>query len=351
MKRPLLFERYPQLASIPWVSLAQVPTPVESVQFGSGVPIWVKRDDLTSPIYGGNKVRKLEFLLARARQLGARRLITAGAVGSHHALATAVFGRELEFDSTLVLFPQPLTDHVRQVLLTDAALGAELRFVPRMTMVPTAIVGARFAHWRERTLVIPPGGSDTTGTLGYLNAALELGQQIEQGQLPAPERIVVAAGTLGTAAGIAIGLTLLDLSTEITATRITSKLVSNERALERLIHKTCDVLDQHGVRVSATRALEKVHMTHDRVGRGYGQPTEAARDACEAFARAGLQLDMTYTAKAAADLLALHSAHPHERLLFWHTLSATMPSVELATPEVLPARFRTYLMSGAGPIS
>jgi 1-aminocyclopropane-1-carboxylate deaminase/D-cysteine desulfhydrase-like pyridoxal-dependent ACC family enzyme len=346
MKRPLLFERYTQLARIPWVSLADLPTPVETIELG-GRSIWVKRDDLTSTVYGGNKVRKLEFILARARQLGARRLITAGAAGSHHALATTVFGRQLDFECTLVLFPQPLTPHVRDVLLTDAAYGAELRYVPRMTMVPTALVGARIAHWRERTILVPPGGSDATGTLGYVNATLELGQQIEQGSLPAPDRIVVAAGTLGTAAGIAIGLALLGLETKITATRITSKLVCNERALQTLIHKTSATLETYGVNISAARALERVRLTHDQVGRGYGQPTDAARAASQAFAGVGLQLDITYTAKAAADLLSLQAAHPDERLLFWHTLSATMPRVALPAPQVLPPRFRNYLMSGA----
>ena len=153
----------------------------------------------------------MEFLLAHAAARGATRLITAGAAGSHHALATAVFGRKSGFDVSLVLFPQHRTDHVREVLLTDAALGAELRFTPRMTMVPAALTGARLAHWRERIQLIPPGGSNEIGTLGYINAALELARQIEGGELPAPETIVLAIGTLGTTAGIAIGLALLKM--------------------------------------------------------------------------------------------------------------------------------------------
>ncbi|MGH7471942.1 MAG: 1-aminocyclopropane-1-carboxylate deaminase/D-cysteine desulfhydrase, partial [Longimicrobiales bacterium] len=305
--------------------------------------LWIKRDDLSSDVYGGNKIRKLEFLLARARARDAQRLITAGAAGSHHALATAVFGRQLGFASSLVLFPQPITDHVRQVLLTDAALGAELRFAPRMTSVPTALVGARLAHWRERTFAIVPGGSDVTGTLGYVNATLELGTQIEQRELPAPDLIVLAAGTLGTAAGIAIGLTLLDLRTQIIATRITSRLVTNERALHGLIRATCSELERRGVPVAADHAVGRVTLAHDQVGAGYGQPTAAADAAHSAFAPTGLALDPTYTAKAAAELLALRVSRPTATLLFWHTLSATMPAVVLPPESVLPARFRAYL--------
>src|SRR5690606_757705 len=116
--------------------------------------------------YGGNKVRKLEFLLAHARALGATRLVTAGATGSHHALATTVYGRQLGFDVTLCLFPQPLTDHVRRVLLLDHALGAELRWTPRMETIPLALFRARHAYRKERIFVVAPGGADPIGTLG-----------------------------------------------------------------------------------------------------------------------------------------------------------------------------------------
>ncbi|MGH8437145.1 MAG: 1-aminocyclopropane-1-carboxylate deaminase/D-cysteine desulfhydrase [Pseudomonas sp.] len=345
MNEPLLFQRYPRLRNIPWVSLATLPTPVQPLELtlADGVQAWIKRDDLTSPVYGGNKIRKLEFLLAQARARGAQRLITAGACGSHHALATAVFGRQLDFAVSLVLFPQPLTPQVRQVLLTDQALGAELRYTRRMTMVPTALIGARLAHWRERTFGIPPGGSNVTGALGYVNAPLELGQQVEQGELPVPDIIVVAAGTLGTAAGIAVGLTLLDLPTRVIAPRITSRLVANERALQAQIRALCAALQQRAVSVDSEAALKRVTLTHDQVGAGYGQATAEAEQAQVRFAQAGIKLDITYTAKAAASFLSLPDGRQHTRLLFWHTLSASMPVVALPAPDALPAAFREYL--------
>ena len=350
MTLPPLFQRYPQLASIPWTQLASVPTRVEYIDVPATARaanaltgLWVKRDDLTSDQYGGNKVRKLEFLLAKARARGAQRLITAGAAGSHHALATAVFGRQLGFQSTLVLFPQPLTPHVREVLLTDAALGAELRFTPRMTMVPTALMGARIAHWRERTYSIVPGGSDATGSLGYVNATIELGEQIARGELPAPDTIALAAGTLGTTAGITVGLTLLDLPTRVVATRITSRLVSNERNLHALIRSTCELLGTHGVPVDAESASKRLTLIHDQIGPGYGQSTRAAEEAMAWFAQFGLTLDITYTAKAAAGLLELLPREKAGRVLFWHTLSAVMPPVALPSVEQLPRPFRNYL--------
>ena len=345
MEEPVLFTRYPGMRSVPWVSLAQLPTPVEpaTLRLDGDIAFWVKRDDQTSTLYGGNKVRKLEFILAAAKARGVQRLITAGAAGSHHALATAAYAAQLGFKTSLVLFPQPLTDHVREVLLTDFAFGAELRWTSRMTMVPGAITAARFVHWNERTLVIPPGGSNPVGTLGYVNATLELGEQIEAGLLPVPDEIVVAAGTLGTSAGIALGLALLGLPTRIRATRITSRLVTNERALHGLIRATAALLRAHDVAIEADAAIERVALTHDQIGAGYGRITEAAAAAQEAFATLNLHLDPTYTAKAAADFLAAARERPNARVLFWHTLSATMPAIELPPVSDLPRPFRAYL--------
>ena len=340
-----MFTRFPGTRRLPWVSLARLPTPVEqtTLHLDRAITFWVKRDDQTSTVYGGNKVRKLEFILASATARGARRLLTAGAAGSHHALATAVYGAQLGFKTSLVLFPQPLTEHVREVLLTDFAFGAELRWTSRMTMVPGAITAARFVHWRERTLVIPPGGSDPIGTLGYVNATLELGEQIEAGLLPVPDEIIVAAGTLGTSAGIALGLALLGLPTRIRATRITSRLVTNERALHNLIRATAALLQAHDVPIDAEAAVQRVTLTHEQIGAGYGRITDAAAAAQAAFATLNLQLDPTYTAKAAADFLEAVRARPDARLLFWHTLSATMPAIELPSVSDLPRPFRTYL--------
>src|SRR5690606_28751211 len=122
-----LFERAPALArSVHFSAIGTYPSPVESVELedaGERIPILVKRDDIAAEGYAGNKVRKLEFILADARARGITRLITAGAAGSHHALATAYHGRRAGFDVSLVLFPQSLTPYVRQMLLMDAAVG------------------------------------------------------------------------------------------------------------------------------------------------------------------------------------------------------------------------------------
>lgn len=350
MHERALFRRFPQLHErLPWIPLAHLPTPVEPLPIAGRAHCWVKRDDISAEPYGGNKVRKLEFLLGHARARGARRLITVGAAGSHHALATTIYGKQLGFDVTLVLFPQPLTQHVRDILLLDQAYGAELRYTRRMEMVPAALFATSLKYRSQRAFNIPPGGSDAIGTLGYVDAALELAEQIAAGEMPEPTAIVVAAGTLGTAAGLALGLKLAGITTRIRAVRITSRIVTNERVLARLIRGAETVLRRHGVESNvAEEAINSVELLHTYIGRGYGHETPAGAAATASFEQLGLHLDPTYTAKAAAAMIEAGSASD-ETILFWQTLSAAEPTAQLAnvTEADLPAPFQAYLSADA----
>jgi D-cysteine desulfhydrase len=345
-----LFRHAAQLdGTLPHVPLGAFPSPLETFTV-AGRQILVKRDDVCASDYAGNKLRKLEFLLGAAQQLGAGRLITAGATGSHHAFATAWHGRRLGLDSSLVLFPQRRTEHVRQMLLLMAAVGAELRWVRRMEAVPFGMWRARVAHRRDRTYLVPPGGSSAVGALGFVNAGLELAEQLAT-RTDRPSIIHMAAGTLGTAAGLAVGLAWADCPIPIDATRITSRLVTNDRALAVLLRDVVALLRAAGARApDAETALRLVRLRHDQIGAGYGHATVAGDTATAAFAEAGLHLDPTYTAKsAAAALLANAPDDAGAPPLFWHTLSASVPAAlasRLDDPmllELLPAQFREYL--------
>lgn len=331
-----LLLRYPQLShAIPWVSLGVGVTPLAVLEL-EGREILVKRDDLTATPYGGNKVRKLEFILARARAAGATRLLTAGATGSHHVLATTLYGRRLGFDVTAVLFPQHRTPHVRDVLLRIAEAGAELRFVSRMQAIPWGMWRERRAAG-ERAFTVAPGGSDPIGTLGYVAAALELDEQLARS--PVPDAIYISAGTLGTVAGVALGLALAHREIPVVAVRITSRLITNRRVLQRLIEGSAAILGGAGVEVgdAAARALASVQIVDDQLGAGYGHATAAGDDAARLFASRQIALDPTYTAKVAAAVLSSDTRQP----LFWHTLSAVMPP--LGSTPALPPVFADYL--------
>lgn len=324
-----LLERFPRLATrVERLAIARLPTPLERLQ-GVGVDAWIKRDDLTGEPYGGNKVRKLEFLLPDARAAGATRLITVGAYGSHHALATTIYGRAAGFDVTVVLLPQEMTPHVREVLEGMRAHGAEVRLVGSAAAVPAGVASAKLAHRRERVRVIAPGGSDPIGTLGYVNAALELAEQCRAGLCPVPREIHVAGGTLGTAAGLALGVLLAELPTTVVAHRITSRVITNRRAARLLIDGALRLLREADPGAPLPDRLdvrERLRIEHGQIGRGYGYATEAGEAARRWFAeRAGIALDQTYTAKAAAGFLAA-PAQASGPVLYWHTLSSVNPA-------------------------
>ena len=343
-----LFKRFPGLReTIPWLPLATLPTPLSplELELPSGrAAVSIKRDDRAGDPYGGNKVRKLEFLLADARVKGATRVSTAGAFGSHHALATTVYARQLGLDATVILFPQTITPHVRSILYMIAGMGGEIRFTRRMEFVPVALHRVRRAYGTS-AYVVQPGGSDALGTLGYVECGLELAAQWRDHVAPRPRRIHVAAGTLGTTAGLALGLALAGETVEIAATRITSRLVTNERALASLVRGATSLLERGGVNGPAhADVMGSVTFNHDQIGAGYGRSTDAAVDATARFADAGLVLDTTYTAKAAAALIADPLTVAGETL-FVHTLSALEPTAAAAriTTADLPYHVAAYL--------
>jgi 1-aminocyclopropane-1-carboxylate deaminase/D-cysteine desulfhydrase-like pyridoxal-dependent ACC family enzyme len=282
----------------------------------------VKRDDLTHPVYGGNKVRKLEYLLEDARARGARRLVTVGAVGSHHVLATTYFGTKAGFEVEAVLVPQPRTDHVVEVLRADLGLGLRAFPVGSWAAVPWALL-ARVASGAR---LIPLGGSSAVGTAGYVDAGLELAEQVRRGALPEPDVCVVALGSGGTAAGLAVGFAAAGLRTRVVGICVSAPpwaLRASARHLARTCGRRAGIA---GVRLETDARF---------LGAGYGSPTPEGEEAT-ALARihGGLELDPTYTAKAFAGALWFVRARRAATVLYWHTLSsAPMAPLLAAAPD------------------
>jgi D-cysteine desulfhydrase len=301
--------------------LAQLSTPRSE--------LWIKRDDLTSDIYGGNKVRKLERILEAARKRGARRLLTFGTAGSHQALATALHGRRAGFGVAAVLAPQPRTDYAVDVL--RAGLAAGLHAVPASSL---ATVPWHLVRTRERgDFFIDAGGSSLDGTMGYIDAAFELEEQVQSGVLPRPDAIVVPLGSAGTAAGLAAGIAELGVSTRVVAVRIVEPaLMGKQRALW-LAYRAGRRRNKGASLSSIARVLE---VERGFLGRGYGYSTEAGDRAVIAGAREGVTLDVTYTSKTFAAALDLVASSRFRRVLFWHTLSATPLAPLLAGAPNLP---------------
>lgn len=295
-----------------------------------GCRIWVKRDDLTNHVYGGSKVRKLEGLLAEAKQKGASRILTIGAVGSHHVLATTIHGVAAGFPVAALLVPQPRTPHVEETIKASLASGLSPIPLRSYASVPWAVV----RHRRKTDYWIPLGGSCKLGTQGYRLAAHELAKQVAAGEFPEPEWIVVALGSGGTAAGLAAGLVETPLRSRILAVPVSKPVFALRFILGQKLRELG--LDRASYREASARLVVDPAF----VGGGYGHPTELGTRATDVGASAGIVLDATYTAKAFAAALALRRTA--SRVLFWQTLSAP-PAASKVPSADLPASVQALL--------
>ena len=316
------------------------PTPVERLDTLSRPKssLWVKRDDQTHPLYGGNKVRKLEHLLAEAKRRGKTRLLTLGAAGSHHVLATALFGARAGLGVDAVLVPQRNTGHVVENLRADLAAGATLYPVGGYVTVPFGLLRA----YHRASYVIPMGGSNVVGSLGYVDAARELAAQVKAGVLPEPDVAVVTLGSGGTVAGLAAGLALAGLRTRIIAVVVAGPAFITA-AMARSLARRCYA--KAGGR-DASLLRHRIVPTTKYLGRGYGEPTEAGARATEEAKGVGLVLDPTYTAKCFAAALDVVASESYANVLYWHTLSsAPMAPLLVGAPaeETIDPRLRRLL--------
>jgi 1-aminocyclopropane-1-carboxylate deaminase/D-cysteine desulfhydrase-like pyridoxal-dependent ACC family enzyme len=306
----------PDLARLP---LGKYPTALEHARGLSNpdADLWLKHDGRTHEVYGGNKVRKLEWLLADARTRGAGRLLTVGAAGSHHVLATTYFGRREGFAVDAVLVPQPRSDRAVEVLRASVALG--LRPFPVQSWSAAApALGWRLLASRDVRFV-PLGGSSVLGSLGYVTAARELASQVRAGQMPEPDVCVVALGSGGTAAGLTAGFAAEGMKTRVVGVCVSRpprglRLASRALAwaVARKIRASCDWRAVCGRLGMDTRFL----------GRGYGEPAPEGSEAMRVAGGIGLNLDPTYTAKSFASALWYVRARAARVVLYWHTLSS-----------------------------
>jgi D-cysteine desulfhydrase len=311
--------------------LGEGPTPVrELTHLGDQrgrAPVWIKDDGAYTPI-GGNKARKLEWLLADARRRGKRTILTGGALGTNHGLATALFARRLGMRTVLVLVPQPETEHVRRQLERMRASGAEVYLAPgvaRAYALAASLMLRRATPPLNLPYFLRPGGSVPLGCVGYVEAAVELSEQVQAGDLPEPSHIVVPLGSGGTAAGLLAGLKLTHLRSRLVCVLVNDLIRVDEGTVARLARRTLRLLRRRGAGVgSAEVAAGDLEVERGWLGAGYGHSTPAAERATELLAeREDVVLEPVYTAKTAAALLELNrrGAFGEGPVLYWHTYS------------------------------
>jgi len=296
------------LAQAPRVALGVTPTPLAYLQRLTdelgGPRIYVKRDDLTGLAFGGNKVRKLEYLVGEALKLGCDTLVTTGAIQSNHARQTAAAAARCGLDCHLLLVDavdqRGPEYHENGNVLLDRLLGATTIAVgpPDMDTDRALKDHARRLERRgRRPYVVPAGGSTATGCLGYVAAAAELTTQLRSQRIY-PTQLFHASSSGGTQAGLSVGLEQAGFRGRLTGVAVGTYAAEQRRRVRELIDATRRRL---GLAEDPTEPDVDDH----HVGPGYGHPDHATLDAIGIFARLeGLLLDPVYTGKAAAALLS-----------------------------------------------
>ena len=316
-----LLTRFPLLSALQPIPLCSLPTPVEA--FADRTTLWIKRDDLTREDQGGNKPRKLEFVLADIRRRGADRVITLGATGTNAGVATALLCQRENLACEVITFPQPDSDIVQlnQKLMREA--GATL--TARDSLFAAALNW--YLHPRRldrKSYFLYAGCSAQVATFAYVNAMLELAGQIETGAMPAPAHIVVAAGSGATVAGIIAGAALVLPKAEIHAVQVAPDKVGpftacHPQVIEKMVARVWRSLRAADASLPE-RCPSRWQWHAEQFGDGYGVATPASDAAISAAGKSGLTLETTYSGKAFATALALTEQH-RDPVLFWQTFA------------------------------
>ena len=369
MSRPLLEVFPPLAAATPFAQLGTFPTPVTTlapVAEALGRPsdaFFEKRDDRTSPIYGGNKVRTIEVLFGHALKRGMTHVFSTGAYGSNHAAATAMHAPRLGLASGICVYPQPPSPSA----LENLELVLSRRPKPLVTDLP---------HWsalpygmaktaltcRAKGIdayIMMPGGAIPLGALGYVSAGFELAQQVGAGELPMPETVVVAVGSNCTSAGLLVGLRLaaelgigFPVGREpprLVSVRVTPWPVTTPLRILGLARRTSALLaqltGQPRLELDNATLASRFSLETGYLGPGYGFATERGRQAVALWSEhGGHPLETTYSAKAAAHVLDLIRRGDRGPTLFWVTKSsATLPEVDASELRWAPRRMRRWM--------
>lgn len=297
----LLHELFPG-ADLPHVALGVRPTLVRPLP-SWGPDVWLKDESLFGDGgWGGNKVRKLEWIIPEAHRRGSRTLFTVGGIGTHWGLAAALYGAEHGIRTVLGLVEQPVDDHVIDQLDRLGASGAVVHRYPSVRRLRLAAPGLLLRHRDGLRLpyYLPAGGSSPVGTLGYVDAGLELAAQVRAGVLPEPALVVTAVGSAGTAAGLVLGLRLAGLSSRVVGVVVNDAFRLDDVVIARLANRTVDLLRDRGAEIDVQVDAGDLDVTRRYLGETYGATTPESQRALEAARSDGLELEPVYTAKAFA---------------------------------------------------
>ena len=305
--------------------LGSAPTPVRPLDLGwpDDLEVWVKDESVFGDgAWGGNKVRKLEWIipeaLARKRRGGTGTLFTVGGIGTHWGLACALYAADAgqgQLRTVLGLVDQPVDDHVREQLTRLESSGATIYRYPTARRLKLA------APWilaRHRPWYLPAGGSNPIGTLAYVDVAFEIADQVAAGELPEPGTVVVPVGSGGTYAGLVLGLRLAGLRTRVLGVVVNDMVPLDAPTMARLANRTGRHLRDHGMTGVRDVRPEELDLRGDWLGETYGDPTLASVAEVARAAEIGLEIEPVYTGKALAAIRDLaRSPAPFPGPVLW----------------------------------
>jgi D-cysteine desulfhydrase len=376
-----LFEAYPTLQkNVPYVSLGTLPTPVQKLEKAGRLlnapHLYVKRDDLTGALnedgtrsVGGNKVRKLEFLLADALSHGAKSVMTFGCTGSNHVLATATYAPRIRLKAIGMLKPESNSHELREHVLMLKHLAVEIHYYqngPELRYYSDNGIRSLGAvmTWLEHKhsdgaypYIIPTGGSTPLGTLGFVNAIFELKQQIQAGLMPEPDVIYVACGSNATTVGIMLGCKATGLKTKVVA--ITTEPEEDNEYIDgipQLFKETNELLHKNDPTFPLFQ-LNDGDVTIDRrfCGPEYAVFTHEGMSAWALLkATENLKLDGVYTAKAFAAIVedTKNQKINDKVVLFWNTFSSSdlSDAINKVNPSDLQPCLQAYFEQDVQPL-
>ena len=314
------------LDKLPRVSLATLPTPLQELPHLSNVlggpRIFIKRDDLTGIVQGGNKIRKLEYVMADAKQQGADVIITCGGSQSNHACQAGACAKKLGMDTILVLYRHLHPENQGNVFL-NTVFGSQMEFVGN-GLEDFPLVVQRMKELAEELriqgrhpYIIEGGAFQPLGTAGYVNAVAEICQQLKVQGLKA-DHLFTTVGTGGTMAGIVLGAKYFHAPFQVHGVSISGQPDELPVAISRQINDTATLIGS-----DIRCAPEELDILYDYIGEAYGVPTNAGNEAIELVARTeGILLDPVYTGKCMAgliDLIRKGTFSKEENVIFMHT--------------------------------
>ena len=310
--------RIDAIRDVDLIQLGSFPTPIRQTVLPSGRWIFIKDDGCCASPYGGNKVRKLEYLLADAKRLGKNRLAVWGDIDSHTVSASALLGRKCGFIIDAAIYPHGAQQFYSSELQKFAATDPQLRVHLRGNF-SSALLQYRLLIIQRDVYPVPLGASTPLTTVGYVRAALELVEQCTQMGIKLPRTIFVPFATGGTASGLAIGFALLDLPVNIAAVHTVQKFIANRRTARRLIKNTLALLGLDTVLLrhecfSRLRLIEG--LSQDRKFRQFSPACFAATSFAETL---GYSLEPVFSGKAFAAVLSAADDAADGELLFWNT--------------------------------